>query len=75
MLFVVEQYGVDFDGEQVYTHVLDNERGVSVAIDMCVPMNISYPPARNERPMTAITNLKVGLTSKFLDNWCGIANI
>ncbi|KAL3678108.1 hypothetical protein R1sor_021064 [Riccia sorocarpa] len=71
----VVEYGLEFDGERVHTLVTDNERGVSLSVNMSIPLSITYWNTTADRPMIAITSLQLTLTSKFLESWCGISNI
>ncbi|BBN03355.1 hypothetical protein MPTK1_2g22890 [Marchantia polymorpha subsp. ruderalis] len=70
----VVEYGLEFDGERVHTLVTDDERGVSLCSNMCIPLSITQWGTTADT-VVAITNLQLTLTSKFLQSWCGVANI
>ncbi|KAG0625330.1 hypothetical protein M758_2G046000 [Ceratodon purpureus] len=74
-LATVEYGHPGMDGERVHTGVQDEERGVSVSMNLCTPFADGWDATQGLENSVVITDLRFSLTPKFLESWFGRSNL
>ncbi|XP_073390963.1 uncharacterized protein [Physcomitrium patens] len=74
-LATVEYGPPGMDGERMHTGVQDEQQGVSVSMNLCVPFADGWGAKQDQENSVVITDLRFALTPKFMISWYGGSNL